>query len=1060
MEENDSNIEENLANSIDVSDEIKEPHVRQIISSLGGKKLSAEDINKFKQLEATFHKIASLENGENILNNLTGEIKEEIENGTTYQVNNGVVSIGQVATDVINRAEKVYEEQATVEQEAYEKVFNEKKEKINIKYNANSISKMTNETFAKYEEMEKQYQEFLKVIGIKKEDRDLQNLAYNDAIEKSKLDGPDGNLAKKVLEAKERLDRDKDAKALLEYQKSIIEHCKNEIKKLRQRQISERKGTLKNKKEFDVNGANKSFASLRVDFVGDIEKQIIEYTQMMASAQKIVDQIERGTIGEEVALLGAESSELQSFFEIDEQIQELKSQGINNGKIYKELMDRRKAIIEAQRVAVFERQLEELIKSKEKAIRILNDKTTTDYNREDIAKRIKDLDTQISHIEIKKEALIKKRDVAIEGGEQSSEIITASKYDFNDLKRNSKRHKAYDIKSAKVVNDSYLKRNGEISYAEIQKSYLGITSGNGTNLVSKDINKVVSTIIEDHVNTYKNIVNLIKTAVTQEQKDVLFQELVKSKGVLSRRLEEIGLDRDYRKNIVQQFFLPDDQIDPIDYQMALKRIGNAAIKQKVPDRADIIEKSDNQIKRLENGREVYKDILKTILGNESMEAIYPQLKEALNTVLTIGDNYKDFEKAESKEDVISVISAIYDSRMQQKDGFDDDVKSKFMSIVENVYDNHGKDGLQMIFENSLATNIYTNNFENYLMKEKIKRKYLYPLNENEKVSYDKTQGAWPDCFNMEESIDYLNVLIAMKRDLVREKDIMNSLLQLNPEAARNAYALYELGLNKTSIKNPDISDEEKDTLRQRNKELIEMFFKQYQKKCNKISRELMDRAEFVGEPERSNLKAKASEYTNMVYLAFNQIKDFDIESMEFEFPGMEQSAELISDQDFENGIASGILVEEEIETGDARTTEDSEMEKESETEKDAEPEKDSGDEKDSEAEKDSIVGTVSAETLRESQEGLESLPEQLIPSASVPSGTIITEMLKEEDSKSESISIDSIVKKTLVLGVNVIGKSYEETRDIASKKQGIDKGGVSQAQVSGKKTTPSGGQER
>jgi len=1043
MEENDSNIEENVVKSIEISDEIKEPHVRLIISYLGGKKLSTEDINKLKQLETTFYKIASLENGEMILNNLTGEIKEELENGTTYQVNDGVVSIGQIAKDVVLRAEKVYAEQATVEQEAYEKAFNEKKEVINTKFNADSISKMTKETFAKYEEMEKQYQEFLKTIGIKEEDRELQNKAYKDALEKAQEEGEEGEAARRVLEAKERLDKEKDTQALLEYQKAIVEHCRRELEKLKNKLKTEKIDAVSKKREFDVDEANKAFIGVKSTMFSDIEQKIEEYSQMMASAQSIIEQIERGEIGEEIALLGEDSGELQSYLEIKEQLQELESRGIRTGQEYRELKGRKTAIIEAQKVAIFDRQIEELIAKREDLLRKLDNPNLSDMTKEGIPKKVKEINDQIAIISLKKAALINKRDVAIEGEERQDDgIIKTTQYDFNNLKRNAGKVNR-DLYFASIINDSYIKRDGEISQGEMQRSYFGLSTGNtpkGFDAVK--IDKAITSITEDYVKSYKSIVNILKTCATQEQKILLFQELSKARAFFGKRIMELGISIDYKKELMRQFYLPDDQIDPIEYQLYLKKFGLEKVKEKFPNRTDIIERVEGNLSRLENGKEIYKDLLRTISENGEIEAVFPEIMDALYRCSSKKDHYQSFDEAQSEDEVFKALGEIYDSRTEGKEGFNDNVKKQFFELIKSVYNKHGKEGLQTIFENALVTNIYTGTFKSHLTREKIKGKYLYPLKENEKVRYDKDGGTWPDCFNMEESIEYLNVLLAMKRDRVIEKDIMNSLLQLNPEAARNAYALFELGLNKKSLNDPETNDEKKDTLRQRNKELIDMFVKQHRKKCQTISKELMARAELVDEPEKSNLTAKAGEYMNMIATVFNQIQNFDIEAVEFEFPDSERDMTLITDQAIEKGIEEGVLKAEEIQVGDIRTTDSTE--------------------------KDSIVGTVSAETLRESKEAIESLPEQYIPSASAPRGTIINDMLNEiseetketEGQKGGNISIDSIVKKTLVLGVNVIGESYEETRDIASKKQGIDKGGVSQTQVNGKKTTHTGGKER
>ena len=233
MEENNRKDEKNIFNSIGSNEEITEPHVKQIISAFGGKKFAREDIDKFKQLETSFRNIAKLKDGEDILKNLTTDIKETIINSARYQASDGTISIGQIASVIIARSEEVYKENL-VRNETIEtkSVMAETIKKIDEEKEKNGGKLWVAEHGLKEEEIKKFEGDLFALfrgLGIEMtKDDEKDHSEFSDDMHK-RAENPEDVIAREYVEREKEFFEKRDKESGLRYADAMIRALKELI---------------------------------------------------------------------------------------------------------------------------------------------------------------------------------------------------------------------------------------------------------------------------------------------------------------------------------------------------------------------------------------------------------------------------------------------------------------------------------------------------------------------------------------------------------------------------------------------------------------------------------------------------------------------------------------------------------------------------------------------------------------------------------------------------------------------------------------------------------------
>ena len=350
---------------------------------------------------------------------------------------------------------------------------------------------------------------------------------------------------------------------------------------------------------------------------------------------------------------------------------------------------------------------------------------------------------------------------------------------------------------------------------------------------------------------------LVKSTKDENERANVFNEASKIKSLYFKELQELNLTTEEALETVHQFASLGQVLDPMEYQkyMWKSAVDNLRKHSKPQERIENIEEI---LKRCEENQDIFEIIKDEILKDPNKKAAYSGIISSLELLTGLSnENREKIVNAKSKEETLEVIASFCDSKCENKAEYSPEMKKHIKEIMESLYDQKGKDGIVTLFESIMGGRIAYRNMFRELSKEDLKTKYYDSLTEDQHVVMNATQadeeiepGKWPAFLVNEETKMYLDMMFSMRRQLFTENDIAKRLVQIDPGAARDAYALYELGINKKALERTDLSENDKEEIKQRNKEIIEMMYAQYNAKMIKLAVELDLRIKNEDDPEK------------------------------------------------------------------------------------------------------------------------------------------------------------------------------------------------------------------
>ena len=878
MEEN----EEKVLSSIGSKDEITEPHVKQIISAFDGKKFLAEDIDKFKQLEKTFREILQLDDGENVINKLTGDITKMITSGVAIQLNNGTVSIGQVATIVLNMSADRLKESIEIEENAKKERANAAQAEADAMTNKKTTANEIN-GFESKEEFDKFNDDLINLfeaLGVKLSDEDKKEIKseLDNLYARSNERDENGNIvdegAYKAAGALKLMQENPTRENYLKGFDILIEYYENEIKNNEIALDEVRKGK---KRELTPE---------------EFEQRINLCKRMIARYRKEKEALLAHEECEPEEVIGKSAEVIQKLLEVKKEQAGLDSE--KDKEAFAMLRTRGTKIIQSQETVFIDMRIEEYQSILERIIKKMEDAS------EEEKPKLKDqyrafygkLCIQLSQKE-KLEGYLSEKDKRYEQKEfkrkKTSKLVNLAEKEGDIISRTD-----IALKHARKINDMYNDKNGSISTSERQAYFYGKKV---QLLADKNISQVaVESLVDQFERISKKLFDLISNSSSEQGKMIIFRQYIKAKTAFSIQLQKLNITTEYRKEIMSQFTISEGIVDPEELQLLTWKYS----LEKVKENGGSTQKIEEMMGRLERNKGVFSEAMKPILEDPEKRERYAEILEAFRMIIKPNNiSYQDLKDASTESEVMKLFSDAFDKNFGAKEQNDSSVKKHFEDILKNIYDKNGKDGLITLFENRPTFRDYINRVDKSIRKLNIEKEVYENLGEEDRVVFGRVaddgktiEGEWPE-FLTDNSKMYLEVMLALRKQLYSEEEITQTLLQLDPEAVRNAYLMYELIENKKLLENPQIGEEEKEALEDRNKEIIEMKYqlyvqkiKQQMKQYGNISRNSTD-GEYKKYYEQQEKKSK-----ELLAIASKQKKDFDITQVQITMPDEEVTNEL------------------------------------------------------------------------------------------------------------------------------------------------------------------------
>ena len=864
MEENEVDIERNLINSIGNNEEITEPHVKLIISAFDGKKLSREDIDKFKQLETTFRKIASLKDGDNILKNITGDIRDAIVSGAYYQENSGTVSLGLIAADVIKRAEKAY----------IEGVESSKKEdeKATVADAINESQKVKEEIKAWHEEyglapeevkkFEKDLFALMRGIGIDLSEEEEKDLSEYLRDARRRADDPNDEKAREIVSSEKEFSKKKDRESGLRYVDAIISDIKV--------QIASKKAILE---------SDKMSSQMKKDAKKELDELEPKLEKLLTAREKIA----RGDVAQ---MLGATEEEIRQFSVVEDRMEQLKKEKKQNTEEYAELEIQKKYLLQVHDVQEMKDEIARLESLYERAsiARERKNREISKGDLENIKQRIAVLKSQIKSIN----GLVNDN---TEYEMETFESESIEKHEENDGRRNNNKvalRKAAEL--AKAMNDKYLANDGEIGFVERQAFYSG---GKANLFQDKSVDEEATEAI---VKKYADKMNLqhrsMSTYKSELQKISGYTRINFYRQSMTKELSKLNVSKEYITAIADRVILEATGLKPIEYQTINWQIAAVRLKKSgAPE--DKIKRIEEISKRIEKNQNVYDDIATAIKGDKQNLKIYKLLINAIEKT-SHGDSakYKALVASSTEEEAMNIVQERFNAEFGNDPQYDENVKKRYLDIMQQIYSKNGKDGLLAICESGIAARMTFTELRREIHKDNVIARTREVAKLKNKTVDLKIAGENGNSiteglprFLVEDTGIYFEMMITLRRRGLSEEKISNTLIQLDPSAARNAYALYELGLNKERLLSEETPESEKAELRRRNKDLVKMMHDQYFKKHLRIQRECDALLKEETDPVKiEQINSKRQRSVEVLIEASQQILEFDIEKNDFEIP--------------------------------------------------------------------------------------------------------------------------------------------------------------------------------
>ena len=876
MEEN----EQKVINSIGSKDEITEPHVKQIISAFDGKKFLAEDIDKFKQLEKTFREILQLDDGENVINKLTGDITKMITSGVAIQLNNGTVSIGQVATIVLNMSADRLKQSIEIEENAKQEKAKAAQAETDAMTNNNSTVNANN-GFESKEEFDKFNDDLLNLfeglgVNLSDEDKEALKRENEDLMERGTKRDKDGNYvdeeAHKALCTLKNMQEHSDRKTILEGLDSIIEYYENELKKIEEVIENTENGKL------NSNLNNRTLANLRDK--KELYEKMIQIYSMDKEALLAHEECEP----EEV--MGQSAELIKEYVSLKKEEDGLDE--VEDGENINRIKTRRTNILKSQETIKIDEEMEYI---KERLEVIKNKlKSAPEEEKDQLEKRYDLYYGKLCVCLSKKEK--------IEGYlDESSKMYEQRKYGQVPSyklalvagKGDSLTRTDAALQTARRINDKYIDRNGRISVLERQANFYG---KNALFLSKKDISQVaVESLLGRFERISKKTAGLINKSTSEQDKMAAFKQYIESRESFSRELRSLNITPEYQKEIMSQFMIFDGVFDPEEFQALM-------IKYKIEfneERGRRVPIMEEMLEKLERNKDVFTELIGKVLEDPEKQEKYAEIAKVFHESLDSNYvAYNDMKEASSESELLKLFSDAFDKRFGNDKQIDSKVKMYVEEILKSIYDERGKDGVLALYENRQVTRDYLYRLEKSMRSINLEKRVNERLGEEDRVVFGRVsddgksvEGKWPE-FLTANTQKYLEVMLAMRKDLRSEDDIVNTLLQLDPEAARNAYSMYELIQNKKLLEDPRIGDEEKAAIEDRNKEIIEMKYQLYTQRIKHQLNKYREKVESSTDVEyRQYYDQEIKRCNELLEIAAKQKEDFDITQAQIMMPDEE-----------------------------------------------------------------------------------------------------------------------------------------------------------------------------
>lgn len=877
MEENETNVEKNVVNSIGSIEEITEPHVKQIISAFDGKKFSQEDINKFKQLEKSFRKIATLEDGDSILKNLTSDIRDRIISEAYYESKTGTISIGQVASGIIEMSERAYNEKVEESKPITSKIEQAIEDEKKVVENYDKVIEMKNEALGmKKEELDeytKKMSDFFVGMGLVSEEEAKLMSDYDRELNKRAMRvDKDGNPldreAAEAIKAKKAVMVDPTKENIIKMSEAQMAAIKKDLEAAKKEKERLKADIEKAKaKGFSYEGSKTRLNEIYQRTIG-LRRQLEVYTRIKESA-------ERGELDEALSMLGASKKDVEEFVALDQAIKQKEDEGDKSSEEYLRLKKEYEAMKTAQKI----KRIEESIEATKAGLK--NKDTANTKELYILLSKQQKLLSQLTG-EIKNYEMTDYK-------QKPNEILKRIGKDLKDSDGDTLRTSAA-VNFAVQLNNMYIGNRGNITVAERQMANLGKKE---MLLANRDVTQyAVEVVTEKYEDIYNKILDEFKNSSNEEEKINSYRELVNVRTACYKEMLELNISNEYAYKLVGEFLLIGRGMDPLEYQEYMWKAAISNLKENSSSN-EKVKKVEEILKRCQDNKDIFKNIKNEIETDPQKRGDYRELIESLDLITTLKPNERDnLLNATSKQEMLDSILSVYDEKTAKQGNSNPKIKKYIKDLMGKIYDQRGKDGILTLYENRLGARAAYREMINDITKANLKKDYYDSLHEDQHVVMDTLEvgedirpDKWPEFIANEKTKMYLDMMFTLRRKLMTENDIATTLIQMDPEAARDAYALYELSINKKALENPSLSDAQKEEIRARNKEIVEMLYLQHHTKVMQETKTLREKINSEKDPaKKEELEKEQQRLLVELGKASNHKDMFDIEKTVFIVP--------------------------------------------------------------------------------------------------------------------------------------------------------------------------------
>ena len=696
--------QEEIRNIIEsgAENEIKEPHVRQIISTLGGKKISNEDMIKFKRLENVFRDISKLENGDSILNKLTGQIREMIINGANQQTNEGIVSIGQITNMAIGMSEKVFEESRSNEEAAKQQprqTVGEYVEEARNRRNASEKNNYSNSIMSQEEHnnFKNDFISFVKGLGIdlnKEEEKGLAN-SVDDVRELASERNEDGshknedaaNLYAHISKAKDS----KDTNEWISVYKEWINFFENRCRQVNQ-QIKDLEEKIKVATE-----ENKDISNL-LSAKELLENKLRDSEKSVEFGRACLEKLSLNKDCNPAQLFGIDAESIREFVEINSQLK-TKEESSGKDSEYNELVARREEILKVQKVKELD----------EKCL--------------DLADKIFDIGIEISSTSdpIKKARLIEEKDnllkeyyvsasrlEKLKGLQKKHWHSESKKSSTKPVEKTSPENKSEGeniIEVTRRINNEYIQSGGKISYFDSALSDMRSSLGflNASRETKYAVNITMAKYKDQLKSLREEILNQRGSNGMNPQKvrDVYVETFENIRNKLGEELKGLNISEEQRTTIKELFVGQAYASGYVGYRKYILNKTAERLRSEGKDTSRI----DSMINRLERSGRAFGLIKGFNQRGELDDNQMANFVEAFKKVIT-GTISGKMKSISSKEEMNQLLNEVMNEKLSDDLEDKETIKETLLELMGKIYDSTGKDGVISLTENATISQGY------------------------------------------------------------------------------------------------------------------------------------------------------------------------------------------------------------------------------------------------------------------------------------------------------------------------------------------------------------------